>query len=79
MHVLFIDIYSVGADLNFNGTTYYLIGACNMTSFAICEPTIEQNAEAFTAALVKIWLRFELSHTIGLMLNPLAAMTTWIT
>ena len=50
MHVLFVDIYSAGADLNFDGTKHYLIASCGMTSFTICKPTIEQNAEAFTAA-----------------------------
>jgi hypothetical protein len=35
-----------------------------MTSFSICEPTLEQTAEAFAAALMKIWLRFGFSHTI---------------
>ena len=64
MRVLFVDIYSAGADLNFDGSKHYLIAACGMTAFGICEPTIEQTAEAFTAALMKIWLRFGLSHTI---------------
>ena len=64
MRVLFVDIYSAGADLNFDGTKHYLIAACGMTGFAICEPTTEQTAEAFAAALMKIWLRFGFSHTL---------------
>ena len=64
MCVLFINIYSAGADLNFDSTKHYLLAACGMTSFAICEPTIDQNAEVFAAALMKIWLRFGFSHTI---------------
>ena len=64
MRVLFVDIYSAGADLNFDGTKNYLIACCGMTSFSICEPTLEQTAEAFAAALMKIWLRFGFSHTI---------------
>ena len=64
MGVLFVDIYSVGEDFNFDGTKHYLIAACGMTSFGICEPTSEQTAAAFAAALMKIWLRFGFSHTI---------------
>ena len=62
MSMLFVDIYSAGADLNFYGTKHYLIAACGMTSFGICEPTSEQTAAAFAAALMKIWLRFGFSH-----------------
>ena len=62
--VLFVDIYSAGADLNFNGFKHYLIAACGMTAFGICEPTIEQTAEVFAAALMKIWPRFGFSPTI---------------
>jgi hypothetical protein len=64
MRVLFVDIYAAGAEFNFDGTRHYLIAACGMTSFGICEATAEQNSTVFAAALMKIWLRFGFSHTI---------------
>ena len=64
MKVLFVDIYAAGAEFNFVGTKYYLIAACGMTSFAIAEDTAEQNSTVFASALMRIWLRFEISHTI---------------
>ena len=45
-------------------TKHYLIAACDMTTFAIFEPKVEQTAESFTAALMKIWLCFGFSHAI---------------
>ena len=41
MQVLFLDIYAVGVEFNFDGTKHYLSGACGMTSFTICEATPE--------------------------------------
>ena len=64
MKVLFVDIYAAGSEFNFEGTKHYLIAACGMTSFGICEATAEQSAASFAAALMKIWLRFGFSHTI---------------
>ena len=64
MRVLFVDIYATGSEFNFEGTKHHLIAACGMTSFAICEPTAEQNTASFAAALMKIWLRFGFSSTI---------------
>ena len=64
MLVLHFNIYVVGAKQNFKGTQYYLIAACGMTGFLVCEPTAKQNAKAFAATLMKIWLRFGISHTI---------------
>ena len=64
MRVLFVDIYAAGAEANFSGTKYYLIAACGMTSFAICEDTPKQNSTVFATALMKIWLLFGFSHTI---------------
>ena len=64
MRVLFLDVYAAGVEFNFDGTKHYLIGACGMCSFAICEATPEQTATAFASALMKIWLRFGFSHTI---------------
>ncbi len=56
MRVLFVDIYSDGNQYNFESTKHYLIGACNMTSFAICDDTREGTAQSFVVAMVKIWL-----------------------
>ena len=64
MQVLFMDIYAAGLEFNFEGTEHYLIAANEMTSFAICEATSEQNAASFAAVLMKSWLRFGVSHTI---------------
>ena len=64
MCVLYVNIYSAGADLSFGSSKHYLIAACGMTAFGICEPTVGKTAEAFAAALMKIWLRFGFSHTI---------------
>ena len=64
MRVLFVDVYAAGTEINFDGTKNYLIAACGMTSFAICEDTAETTAEAFAKAIMKIWLRFGFSHTI---------------
>ena len=56
MLVLYVDIYSVGVESKFEGTQHYLIATCGMTAFSACEPTAQQNAEAFASALMKIWL-----------------------
>ena len=64
MQVLFIDIYTAGIEINFDGTKHYLIVVCGMTSFGIYKPTAEQNSSTFASALMKIWLRFGFSHTI---------------
>ena len=64
MCMLFIDIYSSVADLNFNSFKHYLITAYGMTAFGTRKPTIEQTAEAFAAALMKIWFCFGFFHTI---------------
>ena len=45
MRVLFVDIYAAGAEFNFAGTKHYLIAACGMTAFAVCEDTAEANYE----------------------------------
>ena len=64
MRVIFVNIYSAGANLNFEGSKHYMIDACGMTAFGICKPTVEQTAEAFAATLMKVWLRYGFSHTI---------------
>ena len=64
MGMLFVDIYAAGAEFNFEGTQHYLIAACGMTSFDICEAIAKQSLTIFAAALMKIWLRFGFSHTI---------------
>ena len=64
MGVLFVDVYAVGANLNFEGNKHYLIAACGMTSFAIGEPSPEQTAISMASSLMKSWLRFGFLHTI---------------
>jgi len=64
MRVLFVDIYAAGAEFNYVETNYYLIAACGMTAFAVCEDTAEAKSTAFAQALMKIWMRFGFSHTI---------------
>ena len=64
MRVLFVDIYAASTEFNFEGTRHYLIAACGMTSFGVCKATAEQSLTVFSAALMKIWLRFGFSHTI---------------
>ena len=59
-----MDVYAAGTDLNFDGTKHYLIAACDITAFAIYEPSAQQTAADFAASLMKIWLRFGFSHTI---------------
>ena len=63
MNVLHVDIYVVGVELNGVGNRYYLIVACGITMFSVAEPTVEQNAKTSATALMKIWLRFDLSHS----------------
>ena len=41
MGVLFVDIYTAGAEMNFDDNKHYLIAACGMTSFAVSEATPE--------------------------------------
>ena len=55
MRVLFVNIYAAGAEFNFDGSKHYLIAACGMTSFAICEATSVPNSATFAAALMSIW------------------------
>ena len=64
MWVLFIDIYTTGTEINFDGKKHYPIGARFMTYFGIYKPTAEQNAYAFDSALMKIWMRFGFYRTI---------------
>ena len=54
MKVLFVDIYAAGAEFNFEDTKHYLIAACGMTSFVVCDPTAEVNSTTFVSASMKI-------------------------
>ena len=62
--VLKVDIYAVGTKFNYKGNKHDLVACCCMTTFAIAEPTHEQNAEAFALAIMNIWTCFGFSHTI---------------
>ena len=62
--VLFADGYTAGAQKNFDGESTYLIVACGMTGFAVMEPVRLANATGFSAALMRIMLRFGICHTL---------------
>jgi len=64
MRVMFVDIYAAGAEFNFLRTKHYLIAACRMTAFAVCEDTAEANSTAFAQVMMKVWLRFGFSPMI---------------
>ena len=64
MKVLFVDIYAASTEFNFEGTRHYLIAACGMASFAVCEDTAEKNSTVLSVALVKRWLCLGFLHII---------------
>ena len=37
INVLFVDVFTAGADLNFEDNKHHLIAVCGMTSFAVGE------------------------------------------
>eukprot|EP00984_Skeletonema_dohrnii_P006306 scaffold2258_cov84-Skeletonema_dohrnii-CCMP3373.AAC.7 len=64
MLVLHIDGYQAGRIEGFDGSQYYLIVACGMTAFTICEPLSEANAKSFAKALMKILCQNGFCHTV---------------
>ena len=64
MTILHMDIYAVGTEFNFEGNKHHLTTCCGMTTFAISEPTVKQNAKSFASAIMKILTLFGFSHTI---------------
>jgi hypothetical protein len=64
--VLFIDAYSAGKHLSFDGLEVYLIACCGTTSFASVKPTQQANSKNFSSAIMKIQLRYRFCHTVVL-------------
>ena len=64
MLVLHADGFSAGAHKSFEGDSTYLIAACGMTSFAVCESVRSPDAKGFAAALMRILLWFSICHTL---------------
>lgn len=58
LSVMHLDGYSAGALKSYNGCSSYLVAACNMTSFGIIEGIEHADATSFTAALMKMQLRY---------------------
>ena len=51
---LFVDVFTAGADVNFEGNTYYLIATCGMTSFSVGEPIPEETIVSVVSSLMTI-------------------------
>ena len=66
MLVLHLDVYSIGSQISFDGDKQYLIAACGMTTFGVCEPISSANSTTLAQALMQIMLRFGMAHTIVL-------------
>jgi hypothetical protein len=64
MKVVHVDGYEAGAHSGFEGDSCFLIACCGMTTFALMEPVRSKDAKGFTAALMRILLRFGLCHTL---------------
>jgi hypothetical protein len=64
--VLFVDAYSAGKYLGFEGSEIYLISACGMTGFPVMEPIHHANSTNFASGIMKIQLQFGFCHTIVL-------------
>ncbi len=64
--VLFIDAYSAGKHLSFDGFEVYLIACCGMTGFASMKPIQHANSKNFASAIMKTQLRYGFCHTVVL-------------
>jgi uncharacterized membrane protein YadS len=64
MKVIHIDGYAVGKQQGFEGSELYLIACCGMCAFAAVEPVSNASARTFASAIMKIMLRYGLSHTV---------------
>lgn len=64
VNFLFVDMYATRVDFIFDNSKHYLITACDMTTFAVCEVTAEQSIKLVDLALMKVWLGFAFSYTI---------------
>ena len=66
MKVIHIDGYAAGKQQGFKGSEICLIACCGMCTFAALEPVSNASAKTFASAIMKIMLRYSLSHTIVL-------------
>ena len=66
MKVIHIDGYAAGKQQGFEGSELYLIACCGMCTFAAVEPVSNASAKTFASAIMKIMLRYCLSHTVVL-------------
>ena len=64
MLVLHVDGYQAGSHASFEGDNCYLVVGCGMSSFAACEPVRKADSTNFASALMKIMLRYGISHTL---------------
>ena len=61
-----LDAYQAGAMTTYQGSSAYVVGACNMTSFGMIEGVAECNSTTFATALMQFQLRYGFFHTIVL-------------
>ena len=66
MKVIHINGYAAGKQQGFEGSEIYLIACCGMCTFAAVEPVSNASAKTFASAIMKIMLRYGLSHTVVL-------------
>jgi hypothetical protein len=64
--VLHVDAYMAGLHAGFEGSEIYLIACCRMCTFGTLKPVSGANATMFASAIMKIQLRYRLSHTFVL-------------
>jgi hypothetical protein len=66
MKVIHINRYAAGKQQGFEGSKIYLVACCGMCTFAAVEPVTNASAKTFASAIMKIMLRYGISHTIVL-------------
>jgi hypothetical protein len=66
MKVIHINGYAAGKQQEFEGSKIYLIAYCGMCTFAAMEPVTNASAKTFASAIMKIMLRYGISHTVVL-------------
>ncbi len=66
MMVLYIDGYSAGKQVGFEGSKTYIIARCGMCTLAAMEPVTNPLANTFASAIMKIILRYGFCHTVVL-------------
>jgi hypothetical protein len=61
--VIQFDAYVAGRHAGFEGSDAYLIGACEMCSFACMEPVTKPSTTIFASAIMRILLQYGFCHT----------------